>query len=283
MSQQEEEDLRSQVIADLGHELDRIPDEEEREQKIQAETQRRWQENWRTIQPIHHWRDANLGENETRDGSEGQGFVSWVGGVIGAVLSGLRGGSRAENLVLLVRGDLLKKYPNTLIYAVQAEWMEIRDGEKVVRARRPNFDHETRFPIFRGTLPPDITFLGFDLEEDQARGSPQEGDDDPGWFFVFEERISEARFGLDTLTKGEKPPELSSWDKLCWGHLEDKLSASKSKFIDGLELSLDREPEDEEPQWGAHAGAQASITFQKPVRIAIHADDMLPGSSAGQP
>jgi hypothetical protein len=34
-------------------------------------------------------------------------------------------------------------------------------------------------------------------------------------------------------------------------------------------------------RWGVNAAQQAFITLQKPVRVAIHADDMLPVESNG--
>ncbi len=242
------------------------------------------------IKPIHQWGNSDLGENRSHNGSNG------------------------EKLVLLVRGDLLKKYPNTVIYAVRGEWKESstkeppvppgrgRAGgnkvrgegkesstkERVGKKRCPIFKQESdgetsdspetiRFPIFRGTLPPDITFLGFNLDDREARGSPDENNNDPGWFFVFEERISEARFGLDTAVDEDQLPAPDSWNNLSWQHFEGELAPSN--YIDGIEVP---KPTNEEFAWDTHAGTRAAITFQKPVRIAIHADDMLPENDSNQ-
>ena len=49
--------------------------------------------------------------------------------------------------------------------------------------------------IFRGTLSPDITFLGFNITAADARGGTNNSPD--GYFFVFQEQPSEPRFGLE--------------------------------------------------------------------------------------
>src|SRR5262249_34846218 len=92
-------------------------------------------------------------------------------------------GAGGDKLVLLIRGELLRRYPNTVIYAVRAA--ETDDGLDL----STNPDDE-RHPVFRGTLQPDVTFVGFDLTaDDVVTGS--------GWFFVLQQQPTEPRFGLD--------------------------------------------------------------------------------------
>jgi hypothetical protein len=110
--------------------------------------------------------------------------------------------------VLLIRGELLRRYPNTVIYAVRAA--ETDDG----RDLSTNPDDE-RHPVFRGTLQPDVTFVGFDLTpDDVVTGS--------GWFFVLQQQPTEPRFGLDEapyLEGKTDVPELATWNDLNWAHL----------------------------------------------------------------
>ncbi len=58
----------------------------------------------------------------------------------------------------MVRGELFKRYPNAIVYAGKAT----RDskGMRVLDESSPDVD---RYPLFRGTLPPDMTFIGFNL------------------------------------------------------------------------------------------------------------------------
>ena len=89
--------------------------------------------------------------------------------------------------MLLVRGELLRRYPNADVYASPA----------VIDANgKESLGEGERHPLFRGTLAPDITFFGFALDEKEARGT--NGDpNDPGWFFVFQPQAWEPRFGLE--------------------------------------------------------------------------------------
>ena len=109
--------------------------------------------------------------------------------------------------MLLIRGDLLRRYPNTVIYAVRAG--ATTDGKR-------SLGTEESHPIFRGTLKPDVTFFGFDLVESQVRGTTGPGGD-PGWFFVFQEQPAEPRFGLDL--PSSYGGTAASWNDLSWGHL----------------------------------------------------------------
>ena len=133
------------------------------------------------LPPIHRWAKA-LGQNT----SEG----------------------RPEPLILLVRGQLFRRYPNALLYAAKAE----RDT-----AGRIKPGATERFPLFRGVAPPDVTFFGFQLTEAEARGGAQPGGD-PGWFFVIQQQPGEPEFGLD-VDPGGDPPPVTEWNQLTWRHL----------------------------------------------------------------
>jgi len=79
-----------------------------------------------------------------------------------------------EHLVLLVRGDVIKRYPNVVIYAAQT------------LDPTSNQQH----PVFQGFLTADIAFYGFELTVAQARGT----DGGAGWYFVLQEHPSEPKF-----------------------------------------------------------------------------------------
>jgi hypothetical protein len=94
-----------------------------------------------------------------------------------------------DQLVLVVRGELLRRYPRTLTYAVRAQWVAAAGGarEAATEAKAQNVRHAT----FSGFIAPDLRFFGFDLDAGEARG----GGSDPGWFFAFQEQATETRFG----------------------------------------------------------------------------------------
>src|ERR1700721_1352257 len=108
-----------------------------------------------------------------------------------------------NNLVLVVRGELFKPYPNAIVYAGKAK--TLLNGTRVLD------ETAELYPLFRGTLSPDITFLGFNITAADARGGTTNSPD--GYFFVFQEQPSEPRFGL------EPTPDISPvphWADLAW-------------------------------------------------------------------
>jgi hypothetical protein len=77
-------------------------------------------------------------------------------------------------LVLLVRGDVIRRYPNVLVYAAQVSNGQPQSGTEL-------------FPVFTGRLAADVAFYGFQLDINVARGNP-------GRYFVLQEQPSEPRF-----------------------------------------------------------------------------------------
>jgi hypothetical protein len=176
---------------------------------------------------------------------------------------------RPEPLILLVRGQLFRRYPNALLYAAKAE----RDT-----AGRIKPGATERFPLFRGVAPPDVTFFGFQLTEAEARGSAQPGGD-PGWFFVIQQQPGEPDFGLD-VDPGGDPAPVTEWNQLTWQHLvrsQQELAAlTHVKLKQGTPPRPDTSKNPPGATWGFNAAHMARITMQQPVRIAILASQMLP-------
>ena len=176
-------------------------------------------------------------------------------------------------LVLLIRGELLRRYPNTVIYAVPAI---LKDGKLALSTDTT----KERHPLFRGTLKPDVTFLGFRLSDAEALG---EAPNDPnGWFFVIQQQPTEPRFGMDEakFEKSEKPSKPQTWNDLSWRHLaptEDDLKKLSHATVSALTKQfpgIEQEKIDN-AKWGKNSAHQAYITLQRPVRIAIHARDII--------
>ncbi len=148
-----------------------------------------------------------------------------------------------------------------------------------------SIDDRLRTPLYEAKADPDITFLGFDLTAAEAQGgSGEEGDSDPGWFFVIKERPGEPRFGLDI----EREGELNVWNDLSW---PDVLGDAVEGFLEVGGVTLDlTEPtapelqekkeqyeEDKALRWHANTNAAelAYILYQVPVMVAVHGSEML--------
>jgi len=188
----------------------------------------------------------------------------WGSRALGTVAVG-PGGDKA---VLLIRGELLRRYPNTVIYAVRAV---VQAGKRALSTNPLDEVH----PIFRGTLEPDVTFLGFNL-------TPADVIANPGWFFVLQQQPTEPRFGMDDdpFGPGESGviPELKTWNDLNWAHVAPSAAALKALThvsVKKIQLTLPPQP----PQkgiWGRNSAHMAYITKQLPARVAIHASEMIP-------
>ena len=216
-------------------------------QPQQGKTEAQTNEAYKDIPPIHRWSiNSVLGSHNNRD-AEGD----------------------AEQTVLIIRGDLLKRYPNTVIF-VQKAIAGSTPEEHVIDQdlTAEEFRQHVKFPLYKAELPPDIQLFGFDLTIEQARGTePSSGfSDNLGWFFVIQQVPGEPRFGMDiTFDQGS---DGLSWDDLAWTNLPADLTFIKA----GVRPTL--HPTDDF-RWGADSANMAFVLFQKPSMVAVHASEML--------
>jgi hypothetical protein len=187
-------------------------------------------ENLYDIPKLHLWpKDSQLGSHYNREVN----------------------GKKEDEVVLVVRGELLKKYPTAVIYAHKADWAYKKDingnfildsnGKKQIDLANPrvfmgidptieNNPPRTiiKTPLYEAKVEPDIYFFGFDITVCKAKGGTGKLDeavdadcalegvtrDDAGWFFVIKERPGEPRFGLDI--EGDTLDKLYTWNDLAW-------------------------------------------------------------------
>lgn len=239
-------------------------------------------EKLRDIPPIHRWsKNSQLGTHDNRE----------------------EGGTQEDDVVLVIRGELLKKYPTAVIYAHRAEWQRKADGSidktkerKLVKLVDGENEQPPRTkiktPLYQAKVEPDIYFLGFDLTVPVAKGGTGEREtDDPGWFFVIKERPGEPRFGLDIKHAGN-PNTWNIWNDLAW---DDVLPGETGIHIpidrsfpltpplnvgeDAAEFEAKNQQHQEDKQviWNANTNSAdlAYILYQVPVLIAVHASELL--------
>ena len=211
------------------------------------------------------------------------------------------GGAKEDELVLVIRGEVLNKYPTAVVYAHRAKWQPKSNTDPTPdntkeRVLNPHFetmgDNPSRdfvkTPLYEAKVDPDIYFFGFDLTAEKAIGGTGENPtDDPGWFFVIKERPGEPRFGLDIDQEpGQPPPTLNIWNDLSWEHV-----APSGNFIEiNNTFTLTNpagnpQPVEKVTQYGddkhilwnpsINAADLAYILFQVPVFVAVHASEML--------
>ncbi len=176
-------------------------------------------------------------------------------------------GSLADNvaagtqplLVLVLRGRLLRRYPDSDIYAVLAgsdtDLPELDDGAAITR------------PLFRDFVAPDITLVGFPLTYEQMTGTGGA----EGYWFVIAEHPGQPRFGLTDPDPAVTHPPLPSWGELSWSDLGP--AAATATYLPQAPPPI--APAGSTRQWGASAADMAAIAYQPAVRVAIRARDLL--------
>lgn len=229
-----------------------------------ASRDRRWDpvtraKQLRDVKPLHEWgAGTDLGTHENKP-----------------LPTGAEPGE--PRLVLVIRGDLLKRYPTANIYAQKAMWVEDPDDpfpprRKIRVLDQSDPDANVLEPTFKAEVLPDLRFIGFELTGSMAKGSIVPEVNDPGWFFVIQERPGEPRFGLDI--QDTVPPTPTKWTELAWNHLGDPAQIALIDLTTVPATNITTAP-DIAIKWGANAADMAYILYQVPVMVAVHAESML--------
>jgi hypothetical protein len=239
------------------------------------------------IPPIHTWpRNTRLGDNQNR-----KDIV-------------------ASNLVLVIRGELLKRYPNTIIFAGKAMLDPLTN--ELHLDETDGAERSYKHPIFGGPLAPDITFFGFNLTADEALGNDPSAPH--GYFFGFQQVPTEPRFGLEPI---EDPAGVHYWSELSWqnfatasrpvaaaaamplptfvgGYSASRLQSTVFRSLleqftlpdfipattEPTDYSIgpgtnDANTADKGIHWGNDSAQAAYILLRRPFRIMIHASRMV--------
>jgi len=211
------------------------------------------------------------------------------------------GGTAKEELALTIRGELLKKYPNAVIYAHRAQWQLKDDGSNAIDPSQTRIlaplgaDEDNpprakvRTPLYEAKVEPDIFFFGFDLTDTEVKGGTGENPgDDPGWFFVIKERPGEPRFGFDI--GATDPNKINVWNDLGWDNVQPGPAGSYvviDNAMSAFEVKAPRPPDDDVKgdqykddvaiKWNndMNAADVAYVLYQAPVLVAVHGAELL--------
>lgn len=178
---------------------------------------------------------------------------------IGTWTAGGSVGSHIEtraSMVLLVRSELVRRYPSVLVAAVPAEW-------KTEGARAPVTNAgATMLPAFRGRIGSDVLYAGFTAPSlvDAIGTATSAGA--PGWYFLLSENPGDPRFGLDPEGTAAPPTRAT----LSWSHLTLPPGAPYATFP-----SLPAVQDALFAPATATAASVASLVRQRPFRAFVHA------------
>jgi hypothetical protein len=182
-------------------------------------------------------------------------------------------------LVLIVRAELLRRYPNTIVYAVQAQWNQ--DGSRSV----PKDGAVIMQPEFQGSLGIGAGFWGFTLTKADALGADSPSAGPAGWYFALQEHTSEPRFGLEPAGSTFATSPIS-WQTLAWSDLvTDANALAQLTYIDVGATLPDTSHIGGPAHWHdsatqtARASDFAYATYREPVRLLVHASKMIPSGA----
>lgn len=193
------------------------------------------------IQPIASWTDA------TPLGAHGPGAAG-----------------AASQIVLLIRGTLLRRFPDLTLYARSAVLVE-RDGFRFYDEQPGTMMIPHNFALRLGD---DTVAFGFPTAEAAALGQDPDG---AGIVFVFEQPPHQPWFGLDAQPTPDS--EAPFWDNVAWTHVE-VTRPNGARFADAR-----RDLQHQPVRWGTGADAAgfAYAIYQRPVKMVFHAADLLLG------
>ena len=158
-----------------------------------------------------------------------------------------------EMLVLLIRGQLLERFPNLSIYAYKVVGTEKRPGGTSPPPAGDDLSEmdpaKAVVPVLQGHLARDITYVGFPI-------LPADIDQ---YFFIIEEHMTEPRFGFDE--RVDNGQNSASWQDVDWRDIR----VDDGNYF-GLGQLQNAQPA-KRPLWDdPHAAIVADAALQRPFR-----------------
>ncbi|WP_336514560.1 hypothetical protein [Pollutibacter soli] len=185
-------------------------------------------EKYKDIKIIRNWNEKHLGDN--------------------------RPANTGDGVVLLVRGELFRKYPYTEVFMQKAEWLEGQVGIQ----RKPTPGGTLKRPIFSARIDPDYQFFGFNVTKEKALNENAGA----GYYFVLRERAGEIQFGLDYTDDTDSPAWTSIETEVPLNHC---INVSTNRFKALQSNALLR----------ARSDGIASLLYQKPFSLFVHAARLI--------
>jgi hypothetical protein len=157
-----------------------------------------------------------------------------------------------EMLVLLIRGQLLERFPNLSIYAYPLTGTEKRPGgasPPVPNDAQEMHPDQIVLPVMHGHLNKDISYVGFPIAPANIAT----------FFFVIEEHMTEPRFGFDEPDNDNQHG--ATWLDIDWS----EVGVAGGEYFGGAALKSATPATG--PRWtNPHAATVADALLQRPFR-----------------
>ncbi|MBX3331913.1 MAG: hypothetical protein KF722_16020 [Nitrospira sp.] len=171
-------------------------------------------------------------------------------------------GGRGEQIVLVIRGELLRAFPRVTVYTAPGK--PIRNAEEELVLGTPIY------PNFRMHITDDTCIFAFpspDITQEKVMNTsgPER------WYFVFQESPTDPHFGFDNPPDPPKEPsQVDSWNDLTWDHIH----MDRGHFV-SVSSGLKKPPMSVGERWNHTAAEMARISLQKPFQMIFHAHMLI--------
>jgi hypothetical protein len=174
--------------------------------------------------------------------------------------NGNAGGPDVEAMVvLLVRGEVLRRYPRTIVYVAPGK----------IDAGHLTLDTAVAWaaPQFLLRLDARTTAFAYALTVEDVHSDLPNGK--AGMYFVFSEPVTGPRFNFDVTPL----PRFEHWTDLDWR----RVNPVRGFAIAGRDLAETPSAENApgSPRWNHDSADMARIAFARPFRVGFHADELL--------
>ncbi|MFI7545695.1 hypothetical protein [Actinoplanes sp. NPDC049599] len=160
-----------------------------------------------------------------------------------------------DELVLLIRGSLLRRFPTAAIYLAGVG----ADGTE---------RHVT--PSMSASLGPGTAFFGFPVTATEAL-SPSVASGVSAWWIVLQEAVDHARYGLDGAPTDGSTAILNSWADLDWAHphVAGHTHLPVDGPLAGVARGLRSAAGGPKAVWGADSAQLAAALTRPAIRVRI--------------
>ena len=168
----------------------------------------------------------------------------------------------SQRIVVLVRGQLIRRYPDAVVLAMRADHVD--QGRPIFSADPAG----TATQLFHDHLAPDLVMVGFDLTKQQIQTED--------WWILIAEHPGAPRFGL----AAPPAPASPTRDSVAWGNLPMTLDPSgqaSAGFLSALTpvTITDAGGPGGVSRWGSDAATAAHLLLVDPFRAAFEARPLL--------
>ncbi len=173
------------------------------------------------------------------------------------------------NLVLVIKGDLIRRYPGTIVYALKIPGKGNYWSKGYPKDTPPMDAAHKIEPVLRAQVGADILCVGFPFSLKNVHGATRDGE----YYFIVQENQDLPRFGLDVAS--ERIKEAPG----CGGQEIDinELSWSDVTLDDAGYITHFEQPFADGAASPPTSATIALKTYQLPIRVAIHSSELLPG------